>query len=166
MKLIRLLILAAPWALLILLGVRTTGDAASLFHGPALILVVGVPFLVAALAHRPGNVGRALVDAFAGEAADLPSERRAQSVAVLRTLGGTALAMGIVAVLLGMIAILNALATAGGQTPTTQLAMGVGGLMIAPLYGVAVRVFLWDPLANALEGSGEALAAELAADVG
>ena len=44
-----------------------------------------------------------------------------------------------------------------------QVAADVGGLMIAPLYGVSLRVFLWDPLASALEGSGEGVGAELEA---
>ena len=94
---------------------------------------------------------------------DLPAERRADSVTALRTLGGASVAMGVVAVLLGMIGVFNSIAATSGQAHPAEMAFGIAGLMIAPLYGVAVRVFLWDPLASALEGAGEDVGSELSA---
>tara|TARA_R110002126_G_scaffold28577_6_gene95337 strand:+ start:5863 stop:6363 length:501 start_codon:yes stop_codon:yes gene_type:complete len=159
---IRLIALVAPWGVLALMGSHALGgDLASLVHVPALVFICGVPVLVAALAYRPQSVAHAFVDAFGSHPGDLPHDRRDTSVAVLRTLGGTALALGIFLVLLGMIALLNAVAASPDQAHPAEIASGVAGLMIAPLYGVAIRVFLWDPLANGLEGAGDGAGAEL-----
>ena len=159
---IRLIALVAPWGVLILMGSHALGgDLSSLVHVPALVLICGAPVLVGALAYRPQAVAHALVDAFAANPGDLPHERRATSVAVLRTLGGVALALGVLSILLGMIALLNVVASNGGQPHSAEIASGAAGLMISPLYGVAIRVFLWDPLANGLEGAGDETGAEL-----
>ena len=159
---IRLIALVAPWGVLAFMGSRSLGgDLASLVHMPAIVMVAGLPVLIAALAYRPRSVANALMDAFDSNAGDLPHARRETSVAVLRTLGGAALAIGIFSVLLGMISLLNVVAASPGQPHPAEIASGVAGLMISPLYGVAIRVLLWDPLANGLEGAGDGAGAEL-----
>lgn len=161
MLLRRLLGLFALWSVLALFVSRTTGGNLGAFvHLPMLLLVLAVPFLVASIAHGPSACAAALVDALGSEG-DLPGERRRASTAVLRTLGGVSVAMGVVAVLLGMIGVLHGIAVSSGQASTSEMAFGVAALMVAPLYGVGVRAFLWDPLADAVEGSGEDVGAEL-----
>jgi flagellar motor component MotA len=157
----RLVGLVVLWSALALFVSRTSGDLASLVHGPMFLMVVAVPVLVAGLAHGPRALAAALADAFGG--GDLPAARRRSSALTLRTLGGASVAIGIVAVLLGMIGVMNTIASSGGQASPMDLAFGVAGLMVGPLYGVSVRVFLWDPLADAVEGGVDGVGAELEA---
>ena len=111
----RLIGLVLLWSVLALFVTRTSGDLASFVHVPMILMVVAVPVLVAGVAHGPALVAAALADAFGG--GELPPDRRRASALVLRSLGGVSVAMGVVAVLLGMIGVLNSIASSGRNAP-------------------------------------------------
>lgn len=153
--------LLLTWTVLVLVGLRLVPSARLLFDPPVMAYVVIVPLLAGLAIAGPQGLYRALRDALAGDAEDLPQPRRSEGASLLRSLGGAAVASGLLGFFTVMIATFNRLAASGGQTEASDLLLGLPAMVIAPVYGLALKAFLFDALADALEGSEPGLAAEL-----
>jgi hypothetical protein len=145
----RALFFAVCWLVLVSSCLFVTGDARGLFDWRAALYVALVPLLASAAAHGPSALAAALRDARAP--ADLPAERRGASAAVLRDLGGIAFGAGLVVFLGSLIGAFNALAMEGGQARAGVLLSSFGEMTLGPVYGLALWLFLWSPLAAGLE---------------
>ena len=164
MNLPRLAALALAWIVLALVGVRAVPSAGYLVDLRSAALVFFLPWVVAFAVHGVLPSLRALRDGLSSAEGDLPPERRADSAAILVSLGGLSFAAGLVGLLGTFVSILNAIATAGGQVDPSRFVLGLGAMLLAPIYGLVLRSFLYDPLAAALDSPGSGLGATLERD--
>ncbi|MED6335273.1 MAG: hypothetical protein VYE81_07715 [Planctomycetota bacterium] len=156
----RLLSLVSTWIVLALVAGSFTDDWGLLIDLRVLAFVLALPWLGVALAASPRAALDAMVDGWRPNP-DLPSERRATSAALLHTVGGASFAAGLLSLLLGMIVTLNVVAASPGQASPLELVSAFGGLVLGPLYGLALMSFLYQPLSAGLEGDGQGLGTEL-----
>lgn len=150
----RIAFLLATWALLLLVAQRLVGDLTLLANPIVVLPVLVLPWFAVLVAHGPAETFAALRDAFDPRPEDLPHPRRAVSAAVLRTVAGASLAGGFLGLFAGVIQTLNTIASTGGQAHPTDLIVGVGTSFVAPLHGLVLRTFLYEPLASSLEVAG------------
>lgn len=151
MALRRTTFLLLTWALLLLVAQRLVGDLAGLANPIVVLPVLVLPWLAVLVAHGPAESFAGLRDGFDPRPEDLPHPRRDVSAAVLRTVASASLAGGFLGLFSGVIQTLNTIASSGGQAHPTELIVGVGTSFVAPLYGLALRTFFYEPLAASLE---------------
>lgn len=147
---------AAPLALLIV-GL----DPRLLWEPRQLLLVLVAPAAFVALSHGAGAPARAVGLALSRSAADRPPDARESAGAVLRELGGLSIAVGAAAFTLELVRLLTLLAAAAGQANPTEVVVGLGAALVGPLWGVALKLLVFDPLATAVEPAPGELAALL-----
>jgi hypothetical protein len=160
MNVTRLVGLAASWALLLFVGARLVPAMHYLVDLRSAAFVVFLPWVVVVAAHGPGVAARALIDALSSASAELPPDRRADGVAVLTSLGGLSFAAGIIG-LLGTFATIQSFAASSGPLESGHLVLATGAMILAPIYGLLLRAFFYDPLAVGLEGPASTLGATL-----
>jgi hypothetical protein len=153
--------LLLTWTVLVLVGLRLVPSSELLFDPPVFAYVLVVPLLTGLATAGPRGVSRALLDGLAADARDLPVGRRAAGAAILRSLGGTALAAGLLGFFSVVIMTFNSLAASGGQAGPANLLQGLPAMVIAPVYGLGLKAFFFDALADGLEGSESGLGADL-----
>ncbi|MCB9916413.1 MAG: hypothetical protein H6828_14890 [Planctomycetes bacterium] len=85
---------------------------------------------------------------------DLPAARREASLAALRSAGAASVAVGLLGLLGTLLAALQVTAASAGNASPAELVAAMGAGLLAPLYGVALRAFLYAPLAEGLAGEG------------
>ena len=158
MSIHRVLLLALSFGILGLTARWMTDDVGNLVDVRTAVFLLTFPALALAAAHTPQRIARAVGDAFAARRDELPAERRLESAAILRSLGGLTFATGLVVFLGSMVATLNAIASSGGQTETAQLVESLGVMTLGAAYGLALKVLLYDPLAAGLESDDTSLA--------
>ena len=161
---IRILCLAGTWTVLLLVGLRMVPSARDLLDLPVLAYVLFLPWLGALAVHPPAAFMAALRDACAARPEELPAERRAASAVVLRGLGRLALVAGILGFFAAVIATFNTLSASAGQASPMEVVGHLPGMLIAPVYGLAFKSFLYDFLADGLDGAEPSLGAELAGE--
>ncbi|MBI1381796.1 MAG: hypothetical protein GC161_12000 [Planctomycetaceae bacterium] len=137
---------AAPVALLVV-GL----DPSLLFEPRQLLLVVGLPYLFAALSHGPAAAPRAVALAIAADSRDRSGDERDAAGALLRELGGLAVAVGAAAFTLELLRVLTAVAASTDTAGANELVVGLGASLVGPLWGVALKLLVYDPLATAVE---------------
>ena len=59
------------------------------------------------------------------------------------------------------IATINSFAASGGEAEAIDFVFALGTMVLAPIYGLLLRSFLYDPLASALAGPTSELGAAL-----
>ena len=159
---IRILYLAGTWIVLLLVGLQMVPSARDLFDLPVLAYVLFLPWLGSLAVHTPAALTAALRDVCTSRAEELPAERRAASAVVLRGLGGLSLVAGLLGFFAAVIATFQTLTASAGQASPMEVVGGLPGMLIAPVYGLALKAFLYDFLADGLEGAETPLGAELA----
>lgn len=164
MSLLRLVSLGAAWLILAYAVHRPLSFTDSLLEPRALAWTLGLPALAAAATHGPARFAAAVGDALRGAPRELPPERRLGSAAIVRSFGGFAVAAGLLASFVAVVIAFQRIAIDGGQASSYSLVAGSGMSLAAPALGLALRFLLCEPLAAALEGAGDGLAAELEAD--
>lgn len=150
----RLVCLALAWAVLLLVARAAAGAFDWLVDPRAAVFAIALPLLLVAASSAPRDLAEAFRDALRADCADLPAPRRERGAGVLRSLGGLSLAAGVVAMLGSAIGVLGEIAETAGQvtgSATGFLAARWGAMLVAPVYGLALKFFLYDPLAQALE---------------
>ena len=152
MLLRRLFFLFVTWIFLVVLVARLAGGLGALWHPAVLGLVLVLPWLAALVAHGARETSGALVDAMDRRPDDIPPDRRRLSATVLRTVGGASVTGGVLGLFAALVQTFNFLASSGGQASPIELVAGVSVGLLAPLYGVALRSFLFAPLADGIEG--------------
>lgn len=148
----RITFLALTWLVLVALAARILGGLDGLAHPAVLGHVLVLPWLAALVAHGPRGCSGALLDAFDARPEDVPPERRRVSAVVLRTVGSASVAGGVLALFATMVHTFNTLAASAGQASPIDVVAGLSSGLLAPLYGIALRAFLFAPLADAVEG--------------
>ena len=161
MNLSRTLALLVVWLLLAVIARQLIPGLTEIVEPRTLLFVVALPWLLALAGTRPGELFGALRDAFRSRAAELPAERNARSAAILRKLGSLSLSAGVFAFFATTVATFGAIARIGGNVEPAMLLRGAGTTLLAPLYGYMLMVFLYEPLAAAIEGEDSGLGAEL-----
>ena len=161
---LRTLYLIGTWIVLILVGLEMVPTAGDLFDLPVLAYVLFLPWLGALAVHSPAALMAAMRDAWTARAEELPAERRAASAVVLRGLGGLSLVAGLLGFFAAAIAMFQTLTASAGQASPMEIIGGLPGMLIAPVYGLALKTFLYDFLADALDGAESSLGAELAGE--
>jgi len=157
-------LLLAPWADAAAAragepGLRTFGgtgwfmtdDLSVLLDARAVLFLLAMPPLVLATAYPLRAVGRAIRDGLDGAPAELPAELRSTSAAILRNLAGVSFGTGLVVFLGSMVATFNAIAGSGGQVGSGHILESMGTMFLGPVYGLALKAFLYDPLAAGLD---------------
>ena len=161
---IRTLYLVATWIVLLLVGLEMVPSARDLFNLPVLAYVLFLPWLGSLAVHSTASLTAALRDAFASRPEELPAERRADSASVLRGLGALSLVAGLLGFFAAVIATFQTLTASAGQASPMEVVGGLPGMLIAPVYGLALKTFLYDFLADGLDGAEPSLGAELAGE--
>ena len=156
----RRLFLLALWGTLIWIAVRLIGSPGLLVDPPVLAFVLGAGLLAGLAAVGPGEFWGSLADGWAG-GEGLPTERRWASATTLRSVGGAALGAGVLGFLGAMIAAFNSIASSGGQANAADFVGGLPGMVLGPVYGLALKSFVFDLLAEGLETTGPGLGGEL-----
>ncbi len=156
---IRLFAVVAAFAVLGVVAVFVTGDVALLLDVRAAAVVLGGPWLIAVTTWPVATVTSAIRDAFDPRAEDLPLPRRERSADVLRGLARQALALGVVMLLAGALHAMSRVAHAGGSVSPADIVGTFGGVLLAPVYGLALSAFFYEPLAARLGGISETLSA-------
>lgn len=162
----RYVALVVAWSALFVGVSAIAPDVALLLDLRTAAWVVLFPWLVAWIGFPLRDIGAALGDASRLNVRDLPLERRMQSARVLRAVGGLTLATGIVAFFGTYINLLSGIAMTTRTVTTADYMNGLGAMLLAPLYGLALRAFLYDPVAASIEGATSELASELDAMAG
>lgn len=157
----RLAVLVLLWAVVLLVGAQVTLTPAVLFQLPVLAFVAGLPLLAGLACHGPGAVRDAFRDALSPDAADLPSQRRSTGASTLRSLGGMAVAAGMLGFVGALIATLTLVTATAGSVHPNELLAAVPGMLLAPIYGLSLKCFLLDVLAGALEAAEPGLGVAL-----
>jgi len=143
-----------------LLGLRLAGlDLAILWAPQQLLLVTALPFVILALSGGALVAPRAVMVAFSKDLDDRPTAARESAGAILRELGGLAVAIGAVSFLLDLISLLVLLAATAGQASPIETVVGLGSALIGPVYGILLKALFFDPLATAVEPAPGELAA-------
>jgi len=125
------------------------------FDLPTFLFVVALPLLVVGVTHSPKAVWDALASGFTNRLEDRPREARLASAALLRSLGAVSLSAGMVGLFGAVLAMFHTIAVTGGQGNPAEVVWRLGSLMLSPLYALAVKAFLYDPLAARIEGLAE-----------
>ncbi len=157
----RILALLLTWTVLVLVANRLVASPRLLFDPPVVAYVAVVTLLAGLASTGPRGLVSALGDALSRDAADLPEERRRVGASTLRSLGGAAVAAGLLGFFGVLIATFNGIVSTSGQASPHDVFLGLPAMVIAPLYGMALKAFLFDALAEGLEGSEPGLGAEL-----
>lgn len=161
----RSLLNLAPLALavgfLVFLLSRAGLPPAGLLAPKTLALTLLLPLLAQALADAPGAPVTALCDGVGRNPDELVLVRRHRSAGRLTSLAGMTLATGVVAGLLGVVAVFNSIAASGGQADAMQLASRLGGTVLGPIYALLLAGLLYHPAALRLTDAGSGLAEAL-----
>lgn len=155
----RYLALVVAWSALFVAISAIAPDVSLLFDPRTVAFVTLFPWLVACIGFPFRDLGASLADAVRPGIRDLPVERRVQSARVLRAVGGLTLATGVIAFFGTYLNLLSGLALKTGTATKTDYITGFSAMLLAPLYGLALRAFLYDPIATSIE-SASALAME------
>lgn len=126
------------------------GDPGLVLDLRAASFVLGGPLLVAVAMRSPGAVLAAFADVLSAAPEDLPPERRERSADIVAALGGQALAIGVLVVFVGARAQLSVVAREGGSVTPSAIVADFGGLLLAPVYGLALWALVCTPLAARL----------------
>ncbi len=153
--------IALLWIVVTWVAVRLVGSPLVLLDPPVLAFVLVIPALSALTCVGPRGMGQALGDAFSGKSEDLPLERRLASASTLRSMGSAAIAAGLIGFLGVVVATFNTIASTGGQASPMEFVGALPGMILGPLYGLALKGFLFDVLADGLEGDDSGLGNEL-----
>jgi len=155
------LALLLTWAVVVLVANRLAFSPRLWFDPAVLAYVLVVPLLVGLAAVGPRDLVWTLRDALGPDPDELPAARRAQAAATLAALSGASVAAGVLGFFGMLINTFNAIAMSGGLAQPSQLLSGVPAMTLAPVYGLALKAFLFDPLAEGLEAAEPGLGAEL-----
>lgn len=155
------LALLLTWGVLVLVANRLAFSPRLWFDPAVLAYVLALPLLVGVAMVGPAELLRVFQDAFAARPEDLSIERRAHAAATLNALGGCAVAAGVLGLFGMLIAAFNSIASSGGQASAHDLLAGVPSMVLAPVYGLALKAFLFDALAEGLEAAEPGLGADL-----
>lgn len=161
MNLARSIGLVLAWLLLCFVGARAVPSASYLVDLRSAALVLLLPWVVAFAVHGAGPSVRALRDGFASSSGDLSPERRADSAAILGSLGGLSFAAGLVGLIGTFVATLHAVAASAGTAQPADFVLALGTMVLAPIYGLLLRSFFYDPLASGLRAPVSGLGVEL-----
>jgi hypothetical protein len=155
------LTLLLSWTVVVVVANRLVPDPGLWFDPAALAYVVVLPLLIGLATAGPGQLAEAFRDGLSMRPADLPAERRAAAASILHSMGGTAVAAGLLGFFGMLITTFNGIASSDGQATPGNLLGEVPSMVLAPLYGLALKTFLFDPLGQGLEEFESGLGADL-----
>lgn len=153
----RLLPVCAGAAVLSLAAGTYGGEPAALLDPRAFAVAFGLPWLLLAVTDSFTTAASTAGDLARKDLLALPAPQRRASAARLDGLGAASLAAGVVAALLSMVGAMNSIASAQGQVSGDAWAGLSAGLLLGPLYGLALKVLLYDPAATALRAASTEL---------
>jgi flagellar motor component MotA len=136
-----------PVSVVLFLGITVLAIAVSgfrvgyYFHVPALVVVVALPAAMLFATHSPGEIRAAFRAAYRGED---PSELR-QSVSFFGALGRYLLWSGLIATLIGVVALLGTLGD------SAHVGSGAALALITLLYAIVVNMVVALPFRHAAE---------------
>ena len=157
----RPLALLLSWTVVVLVANRLVPDPDLWFDPAALAYVVVLPLLIGLATAGPAQLAGALADGLSSRQADLSRESRTASASTLYSMGGTAVAAGLLGFFSVLITTFNGIAATGVQATPGDLLGEVPSMMLAPLYGLALKVLLFDALAGGLDAAEPSLGADL-----
>lgn len=145
-------------AIVLVVAVRESWNNPDVLLDPrSLALTVVVPWLVLAITDSSRAAATTLADLFARSPEDLPAGQRAASIGRIEFLAGASVAAGLVAGMMSLVHGLNELARASGQADPNVWPSLTAGLLLGPVYGIALKVLLYDPAATAIASAGSEL---------
>lgn len=145
-------------AVVLVLAVRGRWNNPDVLLDPrSLAMTVVIPWLVLALTDSVRSATDTLRDVFARRPADLPADQRAASISRIEFLAGASVAAGLIAAMMSLLTGLNEIASLSGSADASMWPKLTAGLLVGPVYGIAIKVLLYDPAATALASAGAGL---------
>lgn len=140
------------WIVVILLPIHLVKNPWLLVDPPVMAFVFAVPVLSSLACVGAPGLRESLLDGFTQNTSNLPVERRLTSVSTLRSMGSAAIAAGVLVFLGAMIATFDAISVTGGQGNPLAIPSRIPRMLLGPIYGLALKAFFFDVLAEALDG--------------
>ena len=153
----RILPLAFGVLLLVLATRNRWGHTDVLFDPGAIAVTVLLPWIALVVTASMKATATTFADMFSTAAQDLPAAQRAASTTRVEFLAGASVAAGLIAGMLSLVAGFNEIAAQGGQAPAGAWPGLTAGLLLGPVYGLALKTLLYDPAATALAAAGTEL---------
>lgn len=167
MPLQRALIVLLAWLVLLVLLGTLAGPMALVLDLQAAAFVLLLPWPAALIGFAPRELIQALRDGLEWAPESLPEDRRRRSARILRSLGGLAFVAGVFCGFFSFVAAQNAAVVKEAGLSYRDFTRALGTMLLGPAYGLALRAFFYEPLADVLEagapetGAGPARASRL-----
>lgn len=151
----RLLPLALALFVLLFALQRRWGVPEALVDPSAFLWTLLLPWLALVLSDSFASATRTAQDLFRSTES-LERVRVRASAARLASLGASSITAGVLVGAAATISIFNGLAVQGGNVePASAVPTVMVGLALGPIYGLALKAFLYDPAAAALRAEGQ-----------
>lgn len=126
------------------------GHATALVDPVGLAVVLFLPWITLASTDSVHAAGATFSDAFLKRPSGTPSTRLVSTRSRLRFVAGASIAAGVIVACMGLVEEINAIAGAKGNVDAGVWPRFAASMLLGPLYGIALKTFLYDPAESAL----------------